>query len=238
MKSVVYPVFQAVIDLTTKRFCWVEALVRLAGDTSEKGHIPLIRIAERYQFIHHLDSAMTEIAFDLLHVVGMPIAVNVSAVTIERNPVSILGILRFNREVAKNIIIEITETAQIHDYQAVMRFVCEARMLGTKIAIDDFGSGFFTLDSVGMITPDIIKLSGGLISQVHATKNYALLDDIRAIATATDADLLAEGIDSWGKYELAKHIGCRYAQGYTIAKPIPIASLCTYPLAGTLAVIG
>jgi len=94
MKMVVIPVFQPILDLKSKQFCWLEALARINGDFTQRGHIQLLSLGEECGFIHHIDRAVLSGWWTPATSAGLPISINVSVVTIERNPESILGILQ------------------------------------------------------------------------------------------------------------------------------------------------
>jgi len=64
MKMVVIPVFQPILDLKSKQFCWLEALARINGDFTQRGHIQLLSLGEECGFIHHIDRAVAEWVLD------------------------------------------------------------------------------------------------------------------------------------------------------------------------------
>lgn len=219
MKQVFFPVFQDVVDVKTRKVCWVEALARISGDTSGKGHVPFIRMAERYGFVHLLDRAILHNVLDVHVSIGMPVAVNVSVLTIERHPSAILELLQKAPAAANDLILEITETAQVKELVLVQDFLLAARRLGCKVAVDDFGTGFFTTELVAALAPDIIKLSKTLVDKVCQTDNLELVSGIAAVSHELGAHLLAEGLDSLEKFEVVERMGCRYAQGFALGRP-------------------
>lgn len=228
MKMVVTPVFQPILDLKSKQFRWLEALARINGDFTQRGHIQLLSLGEECGFIHHIDRAVAEWVLDSRESAGLPISINVSVVTIERNPESILGILRSNPGGAHDLILEITETARISSLSAVHEFCHQVWRLGGRIAVDDFGTGHFTADLVGRIQPDFIKLAQALVSTVVSNRDMGLLKDISVVASAIGAEMIAEGIDTPEKLTMLDSMGCRYAQGFLIAKPMTIPELWSH----------
>ncbi len=221
MKGIIVPVFQDVIDFKSGRICWVEALARIQTDATGKGHVPLIKLAESYGFVHHIDCTMAGAVIGLLDRIEGAVSINVSVATIERNGSYIVDLLRAIPGGASRIIVEITETVVISDHLSVVRFVRDVKRLGCKIAVDDFGDGFFTADIVRSIAPEIIKLSMALVNKVVEQRQPGLLDDIRIVADSIGADLLAEGLDSQMKIDLMRKLGCRFGQGYAIGMPTP-----------------
>lgn len=229
MKMVVTPVFQPILDLKTKQIGWLEALARINGDFTQRGHIQLLSLGEECGFIHHIDEAVTERVLELRENAGVPIAINVSVMTIERKPATIIDMLRKHPGAARDLILEITETVQIIDMRAILEFCMSIRKLGVRIAVDDFGTGFFTPELVHEIRPDYIKLAQELVSTVVSTRDLSLLLDITAVASDIGAEMVAEGIDSPKKMEMLGVMGCRYAQGFQISRPLPISKVWNHP---------
>lgn len=230
MRDLVSPVFQPILDLKSKQFGWLEALVRINDDSTKQGHIQLLMLGEACGFIHHIDRAVLLNVLDSQPAAGLPISVNLSAVTIERQESGILEALGRHPDIARHVILEITETVQIRNVSIVHSFCDNARQLGCRIAIDDFGTGFFTPELVLDLHPDLIKLSQSLVNEITRTRDLSYLDDIRWVAATVRADMVAEGIDSVDKLNMLGAIGCRYAQGFMIAKPMSLSELWRHHL--------
>ena len=82
MKTVLTPLFQPVLDLTSMQFRWLEALARINGDDTQRAHVQLLSLGEQCGFIHHIDKAVAEWVVDSRDTAGLPISINVSVVTI------------------------------------------------------------------------------------------------------------------------------------------------------------
>lgn len=230
MKEVIYPVFQPVLDLRTSRFGWLEALARIQGDDSQRGHIELIQLAEEKGFIHEVDLAMVGELIRQYDPEELPISVNLSVLTVEQHTDTLLSMLESNPGPASSLILEITETIPIRDVHTVEAFCVIAKALGCQIAVDDYGDGYFTADLVMRLAPNIIKLSRTLVNRVVETRDFSLLLDIYGASSVTGARIVAEGIDTLEKLQLLSSMGCHYAQGYLIARPDRIQSFWNHHL--------
>lgn len=230
MKEVIYPVFQPVLDLRTSKFGWLEALARIEGDDTQRGHIDLIQRAEKEGFIHEIDLAMVDELNRQYDPAELPISVNLSVLTIEQHTDSLLSMLEDNPGLASSLILEITETLPIRDVQTVEDFCLIAKALGCQIAVDDYGAGYFTAELVMRLAPNIIKLSQSLVNRVSETQDFSLLLEIYGVSSFTKARIVAEGIDTLDKLQLLSSMGCQYAQGYLIARPGRIQSFWNHHL--------
>lgn len=230
MKEVIYPVFQPVLDLRTSRFGWLEALARIEGDDTQRGHIQLIQRAEKEGFIHEIDLAMVDDLIRQYDPAELPISVNVSVMTIEQHTDMLLSMLEDNPGPASSLILEVTETLPIQDVEAVEEFCSIAKALGCQIAVDDYGAGYFTADLVMRLAPNIIKLSQSLVNRVAETRDFSMLLEIYGVGSVTRARIVAEGIDTFEKLQLLSSMGCHYAQGYLIARPDRIQSFWNHHL--------
>lgn len=220
MKSILVPVLQPIQDLVNGKVSHYEALTRLRNNDMDKGHWPLIRLAEQYRFIGHIDLAMLEMVLELLHDArNMVIAVNVSAVTIESRFADFLSILDGAQRIADRLVVEITETSPIRDIVQVMTFVQEVRARGCTVALDDYGSkaGWITAEVVEAVRPDFLKLDRDIL--IGALDGGTHLQDAVRLAAAVGARVVAEFVDTQDKAELLRAAGVRYAQGELFGMP-------------------
>jgi EAL domain-containing protein (putative c-di-GMP-specific phosphodiesterase class I) len=215
----IVPVYQPVLDLSSSRFAWFYALARFDGDDTQRAHIPFLQIAEDVGVIHEVDFAVLRRVIRLFHPAELPISVNLSVLTIDQHTNELIDILDVDSGAASALILEITETVPIRDIETIREFCEMARLLGCKIAVDDYGAGYFTAELVKRIAPDVIKLSQSLVNKVVATDDLSLLLEINGVASAIGAEVVAEGIDTLEKLKLLGSLGSRYAQGYLIARP-------------------
>lgn len=222
---------QPKINLVTDRSYGAEALVR--WNHPEKGMISpgeFIPIYERNGIIGRLDQYMWRRVCKLLRrwldegKQPNPISVNVSRVNIY-NPqlVQIFKKLLTEYQIPAELLnLELTESAFMEDQDLIMRMMSNLHQLGFKIMMDDFGSGYSSLN-VLLETPfDVLKLDKKFMDNMMASdKGKLILEYVVAMAKKLELELLAEGVETKEQVELLSKIGCDRVQGYYYAKPMP-----------------
>lgn len=121
-----------------------------------------------------------------------------------------------------DIVLEITETASVEDYEnfelAIRRYVQE----GFSIALDDFGSGHSGLITLVATTPHIMKIDKELVSGLHRSGyKQSLVKAIAEFADSVGSSVLVEGVETVDELRTAYRMGVRYAQGFYFARPAP-----------------
>jgi EAL domain-containing protein (putative c-di-GMP-specific phosphodiesterase class I) len=94
------------------------------------------------------------------------------------------------------------------------------RDYGFRIALDDLGSGFSALNTLAEIVPEFIKLDMALIRGIDTNAvRQNLVRNIRAFADDLGVQVVAEGVETRGEYEMVRELGCHLVQGYFFARP-------------------
>jgi EAL domain-containing protein (putative c-di-GMP-specific phosphodiesterase class I) len=118
------------------------------------------------------------------------------------------------------VVIEVTEHAPIDDYEAFRRDLETIRRRGVRLAVDDAGAGFASLNHIVQLSPDFIKLDISLTRRVHRDRNRrALARALISFASEIGATILAEGIEQQEELEALKEIGVAYGQGFYLGRP-------------------
>ncbi len=121
--------------------------------------------------------------------------------------------------------LEITES-QVLDYGLVSELLGKCRAHGIRVALDDFGTGFSNLSHLRELAFDTVKIDQAFVRDIEtAPRAIAMLEAIVALVQAIGADALVEGIESQTQLDVLQRLGCRYAQGYLIGKPMPLAQV-------------
>ena len=121
---------------------------------------------------------------------------------------------------ARHIVLEITEQESIRDHQRFERAIAECASRGMRIALDDFGSGHNGLATLVACRPDFVKLDVSLTRDLNAGSYRArVIDSIVALARNVGANLIAEGVESWGEVAALREAGIRIAQGFALGRP-------------------
>ena len=98
------------------------------------------------------------------------------------------------------------------------------KVLGVSIAIDDFGTGYSSLSYLHQFPLDTLKIDRAFITNMDKSENSRrIVRSIAQLALALELDIVAEGIEEKGQMDALKDLGCQYAQGFLMSKPLPAA---------------
>lgn len=131
------------------------------------------------------------------------------------------GALAVAPELAPYLVLEVTETALIEDFEAVARALAECRRLGVRIALDDFGTGQASLTYLLELPADRIKIDHSFV--IRMLSEFRAFGIVIAAAQGTrllGMDSVAEGVETEEHGLRLLQVGCRYAQGFGIARPM------------------
>ncbi len=205
-----------------------EALVRWKHP--ERGMIypnQFIPIIEENGFIKKVDHYIWKEACRFIKkcvdmgITSCPVSVNVSRIHLQDNGcIEVLNNLIRECDIPKNMLeLEITETA---DSQEVSMKALELKDEGFTLLMDDFGSGYSSLNILLETPFDVIKLDKKFIENMMVSgKGRLILEHVIRMADKLNLGLLAEGVETQEQIELLQQIGCDQVQGYYYAKPMP-----------------
>ncbi len=189
-----------------------------------------IPLFEKNGFITKLDEYVWERACELLwdweqRGYGMiPLSVNVSRADFyNADLASILLDTVKNYNLSPSLLhLEITESAYTENPMQIIETVKQLRELGFIIEMDDFGSGYSSLNMLNQMPIDVLKLDMQFVqSETAKPIKQSILRFVMDIARSMELDTVAEGVETPEQLERLKEIGCNYAQGYYFSKPIP-----------------
>jgi diguanylate cyclase (GGDEF)-like protein len=153
---------------------------------------------------------------------GVEIAVNVSAVQL-RYPGLVDDVQRALAVTGlepSRLILELTESAVINDIESATVTLWELHALGVRIALDDFGSGYRSLQHLRVFPVDIVKLDRSFIVS-SLERDSTVLSSLIEMAANLGMETVGEGIEEPGQLEMLRALRCRYAQGFLFAGPMP-----------------
>lgn len=224
---------QPKINLVTDRSYGAEALVRWRHP--EKGMMSpgeFIPVYERNGIIGRLDQYMWRHVCKLLRKWldegrnPNPISVNVSRVNIY-NPqlLQIFKKLITEYQIPAELLnLELTESAFMEDQDLIMKTMSNLHQLGFKIMMDDFGSGYSSLNVLKDMEVDYLKVDMKFLQdQEFNGKGEKVLTSVIRMAKWLHLPSIVEGVETLEQVDFLKCIGCEYAQGYYYAKPMPVA---------------
>ncbi len=213
--------YEPVVEAQSRKVAFYECLMRInRSDGSIAQASEIIPVAERVGLVRMLDFRVLELVVaELAAAPDIQASVNVSPNSaIDPHWWQGLGaLLRANSDAAGRLIVEITETAAIHDLDDARGFVTRVKDLGCRIAIDDFGAGYTSFRNLRKLGVDIVKIDGSFVPNIAKSN-----DDRAFVRTLVDLSrrLGLKSVAEWVQDEetaaLLAGWGCDYLQGALI----------------------
>ena len=123
---------------------------------------------------------------------------------------------------AKSLHLEITETAYAESTDGLIAIAKSLSQSGFEIEMDDFGSGYSSLNMLSDLPFDILKIDMGFVRNMHKSqKNELILKSIVDIAKYLNVRVVAEGVETKEQLDTLRRFGCDLIQGYYFSKPLP-----------------
>ncbi len=211
-------VFQPVVDLRDGTAVGYEGLARFADGTAPA---PMFAWATRSGVGAELErAAMTRLLDDARRLPSDRwVSLNVSAVTLQCTDLApLLG------EADRSVVLEITEHEAIEDYARLRQAVTDLPSI--RLAVDDAGAGHASLRHIYELRPDVIKLDRSWVDHLDQDPvRRALVDGMVGFAAAMSADIIGEGVEREAEASTLRALGVRYAQGYHLGRPVPVAEV-------------
>jgi len=153
----------------------------------------------------------------------IPVSVNISrAEMYDPNLANrLINIVEENGIEISDLHLEITESAYVSDSNMIIDRVRDLRSRGFFIEMDDFGSGYSSLNMIGELPIDALKLDMLFIRSAFKNQNMKMLDIVIDIADCLEVPAIAEGVETEEQYLKMKEAGCELIQGYYFSRPLP-----------------
>ena len=225
--------YQPIVDLATAGIVGFEALVRWAHPT--RGVIPpgdFIPLAEHTTLIVDIGECVRTIAcrqvadWTRRHPNKPDLFISVNLSGRELALADLAG--RLDRVLTdtgldpRSLVVEVTETFLVDDAAGNARRLRELRQLGIRIALDDFGVAYSSLDYLRRFPIDIIKLDKTSTDELpHGVRALRLVEAVGQLAAGMDAVPQAEGIETAEQAECLLRLGWPLGQGYYFSRPLP-----------------
>lgn len=225
--------FQPKFDLGTERITGAEALVRWIDP--DKGIVPpdsFIPIFEKNGFIVKLDFYVFEEVLRLMQKWNgekrMPLCISVNVSRVHINSPDFLKKLsglvdRYGVERNK-IELELTETILGSKKENILHFIRACKDAGFMVSIDDFGSGYSSLNLLKELPVDVLKIDKGFLDETgESERSRIIVGQVVEMARKIKIGTICEGVETREQAEFLKEIGCDMAQGYLFSRPVPSA---------------
>ena len=155
---------------------------------------------------------------------SLPVSVNVSRVDLFDPDLldTLQGLLTEFSLSPAELLLEITESAYTEDSAHIIKTVNRLREAGFRIEMDDFGSGYSSLNMLATLPVDVLKLDMQFMRNAfRERKNTRILEVVIDIADSLQVPTVAEGVETAEQLLTLKSIGCDIVQGYYFSRPIP-----------------
>ncbi len=221
--------YQPKVSVATRTVTSFEALVRWShpqlGAISPGEFVP---IAERTGGSRRLTSWVLGAAIRQMaewRKVGLEVdvAVNLSAPDILDASLGdeILEALKRHGVEPTRLVLEITESAAMRDAPLAARHMQLLRIAGIRFAIDDFGTGYSSLSQLSRLPVDELKIDRSFMMRAHERRDDAtIVRSTIELAHSMGLKVVAEGVENPQGWNLLRRLGCDFAQGYLISKPL------------------
>ncbi len=231
-KGYIQVYYQPVVRASSGKICGYEALVRWADPKHEVlSPGDFIETLEQFHLIHRLDCFVIQRACEDIKKYRdagepvVPVSINLSRLDFELCDIfGVVENMRRENDIPRNMLdLEITESV-LNDNVGYIKAECDKmRQLGYQIWLDDFGSGYSSLNNLVEYALDVLKLDLVFLRSYDKNpKTGTLMTYIIDGAKGMGVSPLCEGVESKEHYEFLKEIGCDRVQGYYFGKPMPI----------------
>lgn len=223
--------FQPKVDLRRGKVFGVEALIR--WQHPELGLLPPLRFLPMIE--NHslglrvgdwvLDTALLQLEAWSSQGIDLSISVNVSAQQLQQPDF----VVRLEQRLAahpdlpnERLELEVLETSALEDFARVSQVIAACARMGVSFALDDFGTGYSSLSYLKNLPAAVLKIDQSFVrDMLDDPEDLAILDGILGLVSAFRRRAIAEGVETHGHCKQLLQLGCDFAQGYYIARPMP-----------------
>lgn len=227
--------YQPQLDLSTQRVIGAEALIRWwKKDNSKEGGSYIspgifVPIAEQSGLVVPMGEWVMKRACGVARGwldrgIDLRVAVNVSGAQFQQS-----DLVGYTRKVlaetglpARNLELEVTESAFMHDVQQTIQILNELHQMGVELAIDDFGTGYSSLSYLRQFPIDRLKIDQSFIKNaLENPDDAAIARTIVALGHSLNLRVIAEGVETREQQDFLIAQNCDEVQGYRYSRPVP-----------------
>lgn len=218
--------YQPIVSLQDGSIIGREALTRGPSGSHFESPLNLFAAARDYGCLHELESLCTDMAIAS----SSPGLGSQCLLFLNINPVS-LNLVNHRNEVLQKalsgagiafsqVVLELTERTAIADYRSLRQTLAQYRQQGFRIAVDDAGAGYSSLQAIAELNPDFVKIDMSLIRGIDRnTTKRVLVETLINFSFRINARIICEGIETREEMKTLCDLGCDYGQGFFIAPP-------------------
>lgn len=225
--------YQPKVNLRTGALLGFEALIRWQhprrGLLAPGAFIPLI---ENHPLSIPLGNWVIEAALNQLEQwqldgLDTSVAISVNISTVQLHDDSFVSRLKKQLQAhpqisPRHLELEILETGAINDMDRAAALTKELQQLGVVVSLDDFGTGYSSLTFLKRLAVDVLKIDQSFVRQMLDDPDHLIIiESILHLAHSFERQVIAEGVENEAQGCLLLELGCKFGQGYGIARPMP-----------------
>ncbi|WP_100407167.1 EAL domain-containing protein [Bacillus solitudinis] len=218
--------YQPIVCLKTALIHGYEGLSRTNKESYFSNPLQLFTFAEKSGQLYTLEKVTRELVIERSTpwvLENQKLFININSHVIydpEFTPGYTSQLLKKFKLKPSDIVFEITERSAIQDFKAFKEVLTHYRKQGYKVAIDDAGAGYSSLQAITEIEPDYIKIDRSLISDIDKiSSKEAIVQAFITFAKQVNSKIIAEGIESKEELSVLIGLGVDYAQGFFLGRP-------------------
>ena len=216
--------FQPVVCAATGKTDYFECLLRMrdvGGNIIAGGEF--ITPIERLGLIGFIDDYVLELTFrELARHPAVRLGLNVSGLTacVGSWLQSLVSVVRHRPDLARRLVVEITETASLSDLDESARFVDTLRRAGCRVALDDFDVGHTSMRHIETLAVDTVKIDRSFVRYLaECRERRVFLRDLLGLIGSFGCTTVAEGVENAADEAVARAEGFSYLQGFHVGLP-------------------
>lgn len=216
--------YQPVIKADTREIAYHECLLRMRGADGEITSAgDFIEIVEQLGLARAIDHRVLEMAVDIL--IRHPdarLSLNISGITAADQSWlrALAALLKGKPEIGRRLIVEITETAAMHDIEESARFITAVRDLECRVSLDDFGSGYTSFRHLKSLPVDVLKIDGSFILNLASSPdNQLFVKTMQELAEGFGVKTVAECVATREDADILSELGIGFLQGHFCGRP-------------------
>ncbi len=222
----IVPYYQPIVNNKNGSIEKFETLVRLINESGEPvSPVYFLNISKKNRLYEFITRKVIDRVTEEFSLLNYEVSLNLSIEDINNVETRnfIIKKIRENPEFSKKLVVELTETEEIGNFDLVNEFISKLKENKVKIAIDDFGSGYSNFDHIIRLNVDYLKIDSSIIKNLPTHKNSQILTKfIVDFANTLSIKTIAEFVATKEIYEKVVELGVDYSQGYFFSEPKPL----------------
>ena len=215
--------YQPYFETETLKLAGLEALVRIKRNNELILPNEFIKVLENSSYLLKFNFLCFERNIEKIKEWKIPISINISSQSFKS--LDFLKLLNHFKEILSQypyfLELEITEHTLIENLEITKDIIKNIKSFKIKISLDDFGTGFSSLNYLKDFPIDTIKIDISFIKDlVKDTKTYFIVENLINLCRSLNIKVIAEGVKTEDQFKLLKKLKCDYVQGYFLSKPL------------------